>query len=356
MRCMFHATNRIAVCGILIVSITSTGCRSGWKMPTPSMLSFKKKPSAETLAGKGPTMTAPTSPATSQTPSLMAGTNGKSATKPSPYGTASQTNGPSVTPPSTTSLASATSPYAKPSTPMPGQGAAATANGYATGPYNTYNQSQAPNAAYASASSGNSMGYSAPSNGGASGTSYTGVPAGAPSSSMPNMNSAAYPGLASAAPMPYGESAVPPMQSTQSYANAPSGGSYGLPPAGSTAAKPAAPPMAYPNLPIAGGPIANNAPSVSSYNPVGGIQMPSNMSAMPSSTPVINASTASYASPAPTAPAATASYRPGSIQRTTGYDFSSPSSTALGSGLPANTASGAANPGYQLPPSQSYNR
>jgi hypothetical protein len=334
MRRTFRLTKSLAVCGLLVATVTSAGCQSGWKMPGASMFSWKKKPSEETLAGKGPTVSTPTSPALGQSPSLVANSARTPAAKPNTYA-----------PPKTgsalgASALAATAPNAGLATPPTGMGNAATANGYTTGPYSTYAQPSNP---YATA--GTTYGATA-----AGGHAQPGGPATSPArASHPTGLASSYPATTSG---PSAPPSVPAMAA-----------SYGQPPAGapqtpsslySLPTGPANAPStqsglssagAYPAVPTN---VASMAPSTTNYSPVGA-NAPSSISggAGPS---------ASFPSSS-TVQASTASFRPGSTQRVTGYDFSgaAPASTPATS-TPANTATGTSNPGYQLPPSNFYNR
>jgi hypothetical protein len=310
MRCKIRKVQAWACCGLIAVTVGSTGCKTGWKMPGASLFSWTKKPSAETIAGAGPSMTTPQSPALSQSPSLVAGANRPAAPKANMYmPTAVPT--PQTAP---TGYAAATPP----ANPYAGMGGAATANGYATGPYNTYAQSNP----YAAASAG-----------------------------APPASAYAQAPMGQAAARPVAATQYPQMQSTQpssmptaGYASANLGGfqppAAGNPYAQPTATAPApsatgyAMPSGYAMTPATGG----------AYSPVGATQ------ATPASMPSVS-SLSSNAS----VPVSPASFRPGSTQRATGYDFSAPSATSP-TAMPANTASGTSNPGYQMPPTGTYNR
>ena len=387
MRCLFLTANRLALCGVVLVCAGSTGCKSGWKMPGAGYLSFNKKVSEETLAGKGPSITAPVSPSTTQSPSLVAGSS--KAAKPA---TGAALTNSSINP----SLASATpSPYmpVSASTGQPssaGVGAAASANGYATGPYSTYAQQQASNT-YAPPA-GNTYAAAGAAYNAAAANAYNAAATGAHNATSATYNAAG----ATAAPAvaAYGQvmqAANPPAAvpasvkspatgSIASYGNAPA---WGAPPAAAPVAKPAypmaapggmyaqtaasavakpampvgytgaaaAPANAYSSMPIASAP--NNQSSMSTYNPVGG-QAPASGYAM---VPDATATTAvGYGGGSPAIQASTASFRPGSTQRTTGYDFSGATNSAVTGAVPTSTASGVSNPGYQLPPTGSLQR
>ncbi len=103
-----------------VASTSLTGCKSA--MPKFNMFGFKREPSAEALAGSGPTSTYPTSPSSGVTPEALASTAAGTA----PSGTKPQTaNVAASAPPSygaTPSYANATAPATN--------NAAAAANGF----------------------------------------------------------------------------------------------------------------------------------------------------------------------------------------------------------------------------------
>ncbi len=349
MRCKIVTARNLLICGLIATTTASSGCKSGWKMPGASMFSWGKKPSEETLAGKGPTTTLPTSPATTQTPSLLAGAGSKTTqAKPSPYATATRPTSPGS--PVTASLASGNVqaptawPSANPNQAPAGMGTAATANGYTTGPYNTYAQSNP----YASA--GTTYGTAAQTAPNAMAANY-----GAPNVSMPPATQPGY-GIQSAnstglqartvsSPINSATAATNPaftapqqQQFAQPSAmpNAVPSSSFAMPSMTTPSAPSAAPnQFAMPSQPAAGAsafpttPTSVGAIPTTGYTPVG-----------PSSTAALPATTTNNFSAAPTA----TGFRPGSTQRATGYDFS-------GSNGATNTASGTSSPGYQLPPS-----
>ena len=354
MRCTFLSANRLVLCGLLAVSVTSTGCRSGWHMPGMSKMAWSKKPSQETLAGNGPTMTGPTSPATTQTPSLIA--KNTKAAKPGANALSNASPNPSLASNTSTTNPSGNSPYSSAqfnaAQPPKGasSGAAAAANGYAvgnayasapqagngysTGPYSTYGQ---PNAAP------NAYGQAGPAN-----------VAAASKNAYPGLSGATVQASTPATPVGYGagDAAMPQIPAKQFYANngAGDGGMYSMPnsaPAQMDVAKP----NAYPTMPTVGG--YNNMASAPSYTPVStgaAMAMPSNAPSIPT-----NASLVGYAAASSPTPATTASYKPGSIQRSTGYDFSNAAGSSAASGA-ANTASGTSNPGYSMPTSATFSR
>jgi hypothetical protein len=124
----------VAFSGFMIVVLSSTGCKSGWKMPGKDMFSWGRKPSETTLAGAGPSTTYPKSPALTSTPTQIPNS---SSTKPNaPLGMNS---------------------YA--STGANGMGSAAAANGYQTGPYGTSASAMTQTPSMASAQPGSANSY-----------------------------------------------------------------------------------------------------------------------------------------------------------------------------------------------------
>ncbi len=388
--------------GIVVASVASTGCSStGWKMPSPSkMFSWGKKPSETAVAGSGPSaLTYPESPASKQTPSAIA----SAAVKPpaTPGATTAPTNIPSYASsaprpgaaPYTAPTAGPTASYTPPSA-----GAAATANGYATGPYNTFGQAGSP-----------------------TGLANAGVPArpagtpGLPASFAPPTSGApgAPTGLAATNPFANAGSPLPGLPTNQVYGGA-AGGSpaarptglatapntapagmnpgYAMPsaiaaprptaPAGAVASFPAQPngfSAAQPgmgganpvSMPAAGGmysPIgtAPTQNSMAQLPPAGMPTMQSGGFAVPgmpagASSPngfsQVPAQTAGFVNQNAASNMSTASFRPGSTGRTTGYTFGGQAPEAApNNGSAANVASGFNNPGYNVPPNSTLNR
>jgi hypothetical protein len=66
------ALHRLVMGGLAIAVVGSVGCKTGVKMPSVPMLGFNKSPSAETIAGQGPSTTFPVTPGTSATPNAIA--------------------------------------------------------------------------------------------------------------------------------------------------------------------------------------------------------------------------------------------------------------------------------------------
>jgi hypothetical protein len=240
----------------------------------------------------------PISPATKSTPTALnagAPKPGSPYGSTSPYGAASA-GGPGFSMPPTGNLA------------MGGAGTAAAQNGYSNGPYGMVSNSARPS------------GFTAPSGYGAAG-SPTGY-------SMPNANVAANtaPGMKPAGYSP-----------TNSFAGAP-----GMPPAyGGAPAANGMPtmPAAYPSMP------GNTVPAIpAAYNSgqATAQSLPPIQSSMPNAVPggyqpsMPAVATQPYNGSTP--------YRPGSVGRTTGYDFSSPNAGAVAGGTAQAPA------GYSLPP------
>jgi hypothetical protein len=130
---------RVAFSGFMIVAISSTGCKSGWKMPGKDMFSWGRKPSETTIAGTGPSTTYPKSPALASTPTQIPNS---SSTKPIGMNSFASTG-------------------------SSGMGAAAAANGYQTGPYGTSSSAMTQTPSVASAQ---------PNSSGPYGTSTFGAP------------------------------------------------------------------------------------------------------------------------------------------------------------------------------------
>ena len=104
--------------GALAITVlgTSTGCKSGWKMPGASLLSFSRQPSEEILASQGPSLDYPTSPAMNHTPMQLA-----SADKGAKTGAANTPGGTGI------------------------PNLAANSNGYQIGPYGMSGRATTPN-------------------------------------------------------------------------------------------------------------------------------------------------------------------------------------------------------------------
>jgi hypothetical protein len=216
----------------------------------------------------------------------------------SPYG-GTNTTGPSFNMPPN-------NPLANSQLANNGAGVSANANGYSTGPYN---MASTPNRSSFTPSSGYGApaGYAAPPTSPQSPTSYS-------SPSAPS----ALAGMQSQLPPAYGGAPFGFPQSSNNSAYAPTGGG-GIP------AMPAGYNSASTN--------ANAMPAQSSMpNALPSSYAPSNLPPSPTSGPSV--ATQTYSGPAP--------YRPGSVGRQTGYDFSAPGSGMPPSSVP-NTANGLPN-------------
>jgi hypothetical protein len=238
------------------------------------MFPWSKKPSESTLAGSSPSLsmppngstTSPLGPAYKNSPNPLASAAANPGRPSSPYG---GTTGPSFNmPPNNASNQLAGT----------GAGITSSANGYQTGPYN-----MASNANRAG-------GMTSPTAYGATG----GAPAGISGYSAPPSNAMA--GLPSSMPPAYGGMPTGgPVQSPSISSYPAMGGGVSAMPAGYN-------PGAMPNATQGASSMPNALPS--SYQ----------QSALPPSSPAAPAAAQNYAGAAP--------YRPGSVGRQTGYDFS----------------------------------
>ncbi len=400
MRVDISRWTRFMVLGCVVSAIATTGCSSGWKMPSMKM-PWSKRPSESALSGSGPSsLTYPTSPATKQTPNAIASAAaGKSAV---PSATTPPAN---LIAPGSSDRSTGTPSYSAPSavansTPgyrPPTAGAAAGMNGYATGQYNTFGQAGAANSLAAvgaparpatppagPAVPGTATGYAAsnpyapPAGQGAglpssqaygSGVASNGVYGGRPSVA-PAI--AAAPGMAAPAMAAPGSFGPPSSTAPGSFA--------GMAPNAFASTNPSTIPNAgQMNLPVNNGsynPVGSAAPSMSAPNSFaqsapanpsmnGGFAMPTSPpSLVPSSGMAsVPAQTAGYTMGSPNS-AATASYRPGSTSRPTGYNFAQQGgaagqgNAAVAGAQPSFTSTPytASNPGYSLPPSSTLNR
>ncbi len=398
MRVNISQWTRLAALLVVVVSISSTGCSGGWKMPSMKM-PWSKKPSESALAGSGPSsLTYPESPASKQTPMAVASAAaGKapmaSTGAPGTANAVTQFGGAKTTPAAFGSPSITGSPVAgyKP----PASGAAATANGYQTGPYNTYGQAGAagalatagaparPNGApanqFSPSAPGTATGYAAsnpyapppganpglPSSqgygGGLAASSYgakpstmpamPGAPAQQPPANMGQFASSGQPSIPTFNPSatPVGFAAASPVgtHGANPMTNPMPGGQYS--PVG-TSGSPASAPNGY----------AQSAPG----NPAmgGAFSMPNAQQGYgaPNGTGQVPAQTAGFSNAASNN-LSTASYRPGSTSRPTGYNFAPQGSSQVAGasatgGAPAYTAGNTSNPGYSLPPSSTLNR
>lgn len=372
MRCQISRWSRYAVVGVVVSSMATTGCgTSGWKMPTPKMFSWSKKPSETTLAGSGPSsLTYPTSPAQKQQPhaiaSAAAGNSNSSTASANTQRFVPANSTASYTPPGT-----APSSYTPPSLggPSSGPNGAASANGFVTGPYNTNSQAGA-----ASSLANNGI---APRTGpGFSNASYP-TNLQSPNSFAPTgqMASTSIPNARPGAAGPNGY-AVQPVSTAPAGFGAPpqTPTNFGTPtqPAGFAQNNPYAPPAnanpAFPSQP--GGQFSPQSTIAGStgYTPVGFNPQPTTGAATTASWPATGqANTQVPTQPAgfntPTATTyGAAPYKPGSTGRpTNNYNFSQPSNTGIAGAAPSgfptpSTASGTSSPGFAPPPSSTYNR
>ena len=301
MRTKLAKWTRLAVI-VVTVAGTQSGCKSGWKMPGSDMFPWSKKPSESTLAGSSPSLSMPNSstssspvgPAFKNSPSALASNAANPSRPSSPYGPNS--SGPSFNMPPNNAMAKQTMNGPSPTGQMGNSmaGVSAGANGYQTGPYGMAgNQNRAggmsPQTGYgASPQAPNGFASNPPQNAMAGLPSsmpptYGGMPPGMPSS--PSVSS--YPTMNNGMLAGYNANAVNAMPSPSSMPNA-------LPPA---------------------------------YQPSG---LPPSPNAGPSTAQIYTGATP---------------YRPGSVGRQTGYDFSN--QTPAGAGLPPanvpNTANGFPN-------------
>ncbi len=67
-----NVLRRLALGGVALAVTASTGCKTAPSLPGASLFGWKKTPSAETLAGQGPTTTYPSAPSTAFTPNAIA--------------------------------------------------------------------------------------------------------------------------------------------------------------------------------------------------------------------------------------------------------------------------------------------
>lgn len=143
----------LSITGVL----TSGGCQSGWNMPGTQLFGWgSSAPSAETLAGSGPSLTYPISPAEEHNPQAISSLASSSSSRGGPVGQSGAANAGTITASTATSnpgpfgpaTAAATNQYYGPAAMAPPAGmptsagsaltgVAAQANGYPTGPYPT---------------------------------------------------------------------------------------------------------------------------------------------------------------------------------------------------------------------------
>lgn len=316
--------------GMIACSLSLTGCKSGWKMPGKDLFSWNKKPSENTIAGKGPSLTVPPSPASNHAPTAVASTGPSGpSTKTSPFSTAGYN-------PTTT-------PGTSPANPT-------SANGYQVGPYGmagTSGSSGTPTAApgLANNSATNPV---LGGNSAVAGSGY-GIPA-APK--MPTQYANNSPGLPAvqtyggASNNPYGYSAPPanmtassgvggatPSTATPGLVSPGAPGTGFTPPPGNMASSGYPQPTTnYSNALMGSSPNPNVAASGTSAGNYG--------SAGTSGTNVGYAPSTNYAGTVTNPYAASngvanaGGYRPGSTSRTTSYDITQPAGASMATTTP----------------------
>ena len=304
MRTKLANWTRMAVVVVAIAG-TQSGCKSGWKMPGTDMFPWSKKPSESTLAGSSPSLSMPTSsssalgPASKNTPSPLVSNAANPGRPTTPYGA---TAGPSVNMPQNNAMAKQITNGPMPNGQMGGSGSgiSAGANGYQTGQYNM------------AGTANRSGGMTAPTGYGAPTQQPNGFPSAPPQNAMAGL-----------------PSSMPP-----AYGGLPTGIPPGMPQSPSISS--------YPPMGNAGGvPAMPTGYSVGSVNPMqaqssmpNALPAPYQPSSLPPSPGAGPATVQTYTGAAP--------YRPGSVGRQTGYDFSNPATG--GAGLPPanvpNTANG----------------
>jgi hypothetical protein len=355
---------------IAVLAGSQTGCRSGWKMPGTDMFSWGRKPSESTLVGSGPSvstpgaMTASAAPrSSSPTPSSLASTPTSPASRSTPNAVNSTAVNPgAATRPAETNFGgygpNAMNPYAATASAAPAPGAAAAANGYATGAYAT-NQVRAPMGAPGAPYGQPGLNY--PPSGVQPSAAQATAPqmqspqiplaqgAGPSSMAAPNYSYPANgPGMNPAAVPTYGGAPAPRGPATM--ANAPS---MGLPPAAVPNGYPMNPPPASNGLPMARAQGPSGLPAVpvstGSNLPPG---LPSN-----AQMPMAYGGTAPSSMPVMSAPSSmgSAPYRPGSVGRSTPYDFSNQGPGAPTPGV-APTTPASSFPRTATDPSSMMNR
>ena len=299
MRMKLANWTRLAVV-VVVVTGTQTGCKSGWKMPGSDMFSWSRKPSESTLAGSSPSLSMPSSsqsgpisPASRNTPSTLASSaaNGRGPTS---------STGPSFNMPPNSATAA-----------MGGAGTAASANGYTNGPYGMVGNQTRPGGYSAPSGYGAPTGYTAPSTGLAQNapTGYKPASGTAPTGFAPTTSS-----LASSPP------SLPPAY------GAPSAGMGQLP--NSAPAYPSFANNTVPALPASFNPGATSQVATQSHPPT---SMPN---ALPSSYQPSMPSIGTQPSVATQQYNGAAPYRPGSVGRPTGYDFSTQGQAGFASPTP----------------------
>jgi hypothetical protein len=344
MRMRLANWTRLAVV-VVVVAGTQTGCKSGWKMPGSDMFAWSKKPSESTLAGSSPSLampsgnpSGPVSPAQRNTPSPLVNNAANAGRSGSPYG-ATNASSPTFNLPPNNPIAN-----------MGGAGAAASSNGYTNGPYGMVANQPRPTGAPAKGGYGTpnsnfaNNGYGTP-NSSVANSSVANSGYGIPNSNVANSGyGATSNGYAPNAPAGYKPSgptgyAQPNNAVASNPPSLPLAYGGGLPPgAGSSQAGMSAPSFA--NNSLQAMPAAYNAGPVNQMPPP--LPVP-NQSSMPNALP--NSFQPSTPSVATQQINSAAPYRPGSVARTTGYDFSNQGpGGAVASSIPTMP------PGMGLPP------
>jgi hypothetical protein len=289
-----------AAIGIVAALTSMTGCRSS--MPKFNMFGFKSEPSADALAGSGPTTTYPLSPSSAVSPEAIASA-------------AAGTGAPSGLTPQTSNIASTTTPGSLAATPT--NQAAAAANGFygqntRTGALNATPASFASNTG---AVSGFNYGQNPAATTSPSTADLTGIPT---TTGGVNARPASFSPSGSAVPA-YAQGGAPTTPPTQSAAQAPAYSAvpgYSLPGTNTTApTNPSAPSFAMPTAaPIT---VSMSAPTATSTTTSpGGFTMPG--ATRPDAT--IATAPAPTRTPAPTAPST--GYTPGSTAGAVAYPSS----------------------------------
>lgn len=302
---------------VLIALTSMTGCRSS--MPKFNMFGFKSEPSADALAGVGPTSTYPVSPASGISPEAIAST-------------AAGTAAPSGMKPQTSNIAAAAGSTTPPGTPATNP-AAASANGF-YGASGTKPSTAATPASYASAT-GPSGGftYGQNPNAGKTNAGIAAIPAGyAPN--KPAVTASGLPAYAQTTPStatatPAATATTPaytavpgyplpggtmPPATTVPVSAAPSQFASAPAPSAAPSSPTTTSPPAFAMPPLAGSTAASSTPS-SSTTTGGGFTMPTDAAA-----PTTNVASlpSSPRAAAPTAPS-TGGYKPGSTAGAVSY-------------------------------------
>ncbi|MCA9190197.1 MAG: hypothetical protein KDB03_00490 [Planctomycetales bacterium] len=357
----------LVILALVCCSFSTVGCKSAsWKSPA-SLFSWNREPSVETLVGQGNSAT-PESPASKYTANPIV-----SADKsPSTGGGYSAT--PSYASNNSSSYGNASSGVA-----VPGAGLAAKANGYQTGPYSMSSSTASavpgvgtnaassnlatnlPNpygGSYASTPGVSPSVYGNPSAGYSSGASTPNslpIPSsvqqsmasanvGAPLNSIPSPNSGGFnsgsPNFGSGGPNASLASTSLPANSLPPTSSLPSmpqlgssaGSSYTLGAAGGNAVSLPSNPLLSPSsgVSVGGSTSSSNSTAGATHSyALPGTTLPSNATTLPSSYSGVTTA---------------AGYRPGTVSRSTKYDFSQPGTTGVSNTANSSSGSVDANP------------